>query len=264
MPGFARAAQPQAGAALVRLVSGGDPKFAPESTSGHAWVFLPTPNAESGGPESAAGYLVHMVPRQGVPRASAGSVRLVMALKREPLAIAGWDGHAFLLMGAPGDTATGPGMRTLSSLRVTGPMSLGNWDYKPMERLDLRATLPPEVTPRSMIGTSAGPVVVWEREGVLEVVLLGDDEEWRTLRLPPGSPVTGDAGEVHVLTTSQGVMVAVRGAGETTLTLWHATEGLEPPEPASVFQSERATPIERRRARAKGGAVARLSTRPRR
>lgn len=219
--------QPEVGAAVRRLVAGGDPVLANNATSGHGWAFLPAP-------EGSDGYLVHLVPRQGVPRASAGSVRLVSALKKAPLAIAGWKGEAFMIMAPPGDTATGPGDRTLSSIRAVGPMSLGNWDYKPAERLELKAGLPNDAVPCSIVGTALGPLLVWERtspphNGELEIVLLDDSSQWRTLRPPPGFPLSAELGEAHALATTAGVLVAVRNVGERDLRLWRATPDLSPP-----------------------------------
>src|SRR6185295_3776342 len=53
----------------------------------------------------------------------------------------------------------------------------------------------------------------------------------RTLRPPPGFPLSAELGEAHALATSAGVLIAVRNAGERDLTLWRATPDLSPPPP---------------------------------
>lgn len=216
------------GAAVVapRLVAGGDPVVDRASSSGHGWAFIP-------GPGTTDGFLVHFVPRQAVQRASSGSVRLVMALNKAPLALAGWEGEALLLVGPPGDEAVSPMERSISSIRAVGPVSVGNWGYRPSERLELKASLPQGTVPRSMVGSSHGPVVVWERVhegggGELEIAVLdsGGGAVWRTLQPPLGFPATAAAGEAHALTTASGVMVATRSLGESDLTLWRAAPDL--------------------------------------
>lgn len=203
------------------LVAGGDPVIDKSSTSGHGWVFVP-------GKGGGDGFLVHAVPRQGVQRASAGSVRLVMALKKAPLAMSAWDGEVLMLAGPRGDDATRPLTRTLSSVKASGPVSLGNWVYRPSDRLELRGSLPADTVPRSLVGSSLGPVVVWERVvpggtvSELEVAVLDDGSDWRVLQPPAGFP-RSSAGEAHALATQSGVMLATRAPGGEVLELWKAT-----------------------------------------
>ncbi|MBY0397366.1 MAG: hypothetical protein K2X91_13005, partial [Thermoleophilia bacterium] len=205
----ASADQPEAGAAFRRLVAGGDPWLAPESTSGHAWAFLPASSADSA--PASDGYLIHLVPRQGATRTSAGSVRLVRPLRRSPLLIAGWRGEALLLMGPPGDGAAEPADRTVSAVRAVGPMSLGNWNYAPPERLELKGVVPPDALPRSMVGSELGPFLVIENAATheLQAAAIDDAGKWRPLRLPPGAPLTAQAGEVHALASASGLLVAL-------------------------------------------------------
>ncbi|HYC99773.1 MAG TPA: hypothetical protein VEB22_00970 [Phycisphaerales bacterium] len=241
--------QPAAPDHPQRLVAGGDPSADPRATSGHGWVFIPAVQAASQPgvppgvekPAVASGHLLHVVPRQSVHRASAGSVRVALPLTQPPLAIAGWEGNAILLQGAPGDDGAAPAERTISTITAARPIAVGTWEYRPTDRLQLRAALPGDTVPRSMVGAGVrgagghGPFVVWERvaagaaEGTLELALLDEGGSWRVLEPPPGLPAQASKGEAHTLATRAGLLVAVRALGEPALTLWHA----EPNIPAA-------------------------------
>jgi hypothetical protein len=256
LTGLVIAAQPPVASALPqRLVASGDSTVDPNATTGHGWVFVPTPGApaegdpKTGGHRSdrASGYLLHIVPRQGLSRASAGSVRMVIPLTSPPLAIASSQGTAILLQGPPGDDAVAPAERTVSTFAASTLLGPGAWDYQPTDRLQLRAALPGDTIPRSMSaasmsGTVHGPVVVWERAvapaggsaaGELEIAVLDESGGWCTLEPPPGFPKTAADGEAHTLAAPSGVLVAVRATGDAVFTLWHAAPPPDVTPPAS-------------------------------
>lgn len=233
----ARAAAQPPGAPPL-LIAGGDVTVDPRADSGHGWVFLPTGAPEGGGArsvEAASGFLLHIVPRQAVQRASVGSVRLVLPLTRPPLALASWRGTVMLLQGPPADNVSGPAARTVSTFSASGPLAPGTWRYRPGDRLQLRATLPADSVPRSMVGgempgSATGPVVVWERvngagggRDSLEIAVLNDAGEWRILQPPPEFPGTAAEGEAHAIGTVGGVLVAVRPSGDAAFSLWRAS-----------------------------------------
>ncbi len=228
-------AKPQVAPPL--LVAGGDVTVDPRADSGHGWVFIPTPAPKGGGAvsvEAASGFLLHVVPRQAVQRASVGSVRLVLPLTRPPLALASWRGTVMLLQGPPADNVSGPAVRTVSTFTASGPLAPGTWSYRPGDRLQLRATLPADTVPRSMAGgempgAATGPVMVWERvngagsgRDALEIAVLNDAGEWRVLQPPPDFPGVATEGEAHAIGTAGGVLVAVRPTGDAAYALWKA------------------------------------------
>lgn len=226
LPASLFAAQPVAGQTQPRLVMGGDPVINPATLSGHGWVFLPGQTGDDGA-------IVHLVPRQGVLRASPGSVRHVMQLQRTPLAIAGWSGTAFMLLGPPGDEATTTAERQISILTATGPIAHGTWSYAPSDRLELKAPLPGDAIPRSMTATEHGPLIVWQRGPSLEIAILDDNSTWRTIQ-PPEQLTAAD--EAFALTAGTGITIAARSKGQPTLTIWHATVNLSGLKPKSSTQ----------------------------
>lgn len=218
------------------LVASGDPTVDPRADTGHGWTFIPTATPENGRAAAglASGFLVHIVPRQQVQRASMGSVRLVLPLTSPPLALASWRGTVMLLQGPFGDSVSGPAERTVSTFSATTPEAPGTWRYRPGDRLQLRVSLPADSVPRSMVGcetpgSAAGPVVVWERvngagsgRDSLEIAVLNDAGIWRVLQPPPEFPASAAEGEAHVVGATSGVLVAVRASGEAAFSLWRA------------------------------------------
>jgi hypothetical protein len=228
-----------------------DPTISPAGQTGHGWALVPSFQDSSATSRASPAIaplpdLLHFPPVQQTVSTRPGTARVVAAIDQHIVAAAAYDGRLWLIGGTSMDDGRAGPRRMITTLRATGPLAEGAWNYRPLGRLELAGQVPADGRLTSVAGSSAGLLIAMDhsdatRRGGLDgtgrfSLRAMDPLGWTHIALPSELEQGSQALPVLVVPANQGVMVMQRGGTDgMELRVWAGAVTrtvIEVPKPA--------------------------------